>query len=114
MGQKGRLADPVPPFHQGFTHQLELGRIRFFDSEFQVAHTAVQQLRAAGAGAHRWIFGLQQGDLEPAAHSLIGQGSATGATANDQQISAGHRHATPNSDERRCSSASASVLAQPG
>ena len=114
MGQKRRLTDPVPAFHQGLTHQLELGWIRFFDGELEVTHTAVQQLGAAGAGAHRWIFGLQQGDLEPAAHGLIGQGSATGATANDQQINAGHRHATPNSDEQRCSSASASVLALPG
>ena len=100
LGQERGLINPVLPFREGLPNQLQLGRVELFESELEVANTAMQQLRAARTGALAGITRLEQRHPQSTTQRFVGKGGTTAAAANDQQIKAIHHHASANNGQR--------------
>ena len=100
LGQERSLINPVLPFREGLPNQLQLGRVELFESELEVANTAMQQLRAARTGALAGITRLEQRHPQSTTHRFVGKSGTTAAAANDQQIKAIHHHASANNGQR--------------
>ena len=108
LGQERCLGQPVAPFEQGFPHQPQLGQVQSFKGQLQIAHPAMEQLRAAATGATADVSGLEQGHAQPPSCCLIGHAGTAGTGADDQQVHLVISHATPGFWRRRLASVCAS------
>ena len=71
---------------QSLPHHVVLLQVQAHDGLLQVPHPAVDQLRAATAGAAREVVQLHQGGLQAATARIDSTASSGGATANDEDI----------------------------
>ena len=71
---------------QSLPHHVVLLQVQPHDGLLQVPHPAVDQLRAAAAGAAREVVQLHQGGLQAATARIDSTAGSSGATANNENI----------------------------
>src|SRR5439155_2308028 len=80
--QVGRQAAQHAPLHRRLAHQADVALL-------EVAHAAVDQLRAAARGARGPVEALDERDPEPAQRRIARHAGARDAAADDEEIERG-------------------------
>src|SRR5690606_4380360 len=82
------VAQQDGPLAQGLAHERELRAVGVLDRLLEVAHAAVDELRAAAARAGGEVGALHEGDLEPAARGVERRAGPRGAAADHEHVEA--------------------------
>ena len=107
MGEKRCLFQPMTALQQRFSHQPQLRGVGGLEGQFEITHTAVQELGAARTGAATKVMALQQGHLQAPTDGFVGHRGSTGAAADHQKVEVVVSHASAGSLRWRRSIASA-------